>query len=78
VLSRRIDAAETRAALSDRYYLMISLGGAVGGAGRTGGAVRAARYFELAIGLVACALLLLYQTFRITWRTMLVAAMRVA
>ena len=58
-----------------RYYLMISLGGAVGGllVGLVAPYVLTG-YFELAIGLIACALLLLYRTFRMAWWTMLVSA----
>ena len=53
-----------------RYYLMISLGGAVGGllVGLVAPYVLTG-YFELAIGLVACAMLLLYRTFRMAWWT---------
>ncbi len=58
-----------------RYYLMISLGGAIGGllVGLVAPYVLTG-YFELAIGLIACALLLLYRTFRMAWWTMLVSA----
>ncbi len=58
-----------------RYYLMISLGGAVGGllVGIVAPYVLTG-YFELAIGLIACALLLLYRTFRMAWWTLLVSA----
>ncbi|MBI4192266.1 MAG: fused MFS/spermidine synthase [Betaproteobacteria bacterium] len=57
------------------YYLMISLGGAIGGllVGLVAPYVLTG-YFELAIGLVACALLLLYRTFRMAWWTMLASA----
>ena len=57
------------------YYLMISLGGAVGGllVGLVAPHLLTG-YFELGIGLVACALLLLYRTFRIAWWTMLASA----
>jgi hypothetical protein len=50
------------------YYLMISLGGAVGGllVGLAAPYVLTG-YFELAIGLVACALVLLSRTVRIAW-----------
>ncbi len=50
------------------YYLMISLGGALGGllVGLAAPYVLAG-YFELGIGLVACALLLLCRTVRIAW-----------
>ena len=50
------------------YYLMISLGGAIGGllVGLVAPYVLRG-YFELAIGLIACALLLLYRTFRSAW-----------
>jgi len=50
------------------YYLMISLGGAIGGllVGLAAPYLLTG-YFELAIGLVACALLLLYRTARIAW-----------
>jgi SAM-dependent methyltransferase len=50
------------------YYLMISLGGAIGGllVGLAAPYLLTG-YFELAIGLVACALLLLYRTVRIAW-----------
>ena len=58
-----------------RYYLMISLGGAIGGllVGLVAPYVLTG-YFELAIGLIACALLLLYRTFRMAWWAMLVSA----
>ena len=58
-----------------RYYLMISLGGAIGGllVGLVAPYVLTG-YFELAIGLIACALLLLYRTFRMAWWSMLVSA----
>ncbi|HEV7820726.1 MAG TPA: hypothetical protein VGO84_06055, partial [Burkholderiales bacterium] len=58
-----------------RYYLMISLGGAIGGlmVGLVAPYVLTG-YFELAIGLIACALLLLYRTFRMAWWVMLVSA----
>lgn len=54
------------------YYLMISLGGAIGGllVGLVAPYVLSG-YYELAIGLVACALLLLYRTFRMAWWAML-------
>ena len=57
------------------YYLMISLGGAVGGllVGLVAPHLLTG-YFELGIGLVACALLLLYRTFRMAWWTMLASA----
>ena len=57
------------------YYLMISLGGAAGGllVGLVAPHLLTG-YFELGIGLVACALLLLYRTFRIAWWTMLASA----
>jgi hypothetical protein len=57
------------------YYLMISLGGAIGGllVGLVAPHVLTG-YFELGIGLVACALLLLYRTFRMAWWAMLVSA----
>ncbi|HEV8519905.1 MAG TPA: fused MFS/spermidine synthase [Burkholderiales bacterium] len=50
------------------YYLMIALGGAIGGllVGLVAPYVLKG-YFELAIGLIACALLLLYRTFRTAW-----------
>ena len=50
------------------YYLMIALGGAIGGllVGLVAPYVLRG-YFELAIGLIACALLLLYRTFRTAW-----------
>lgn len=50
------------------YYLMISLGGALGGllVGLAAPYLLPG-YFELAIGLVACALLLLSRTVRIAW-----------
>jgi SAM-dependent methyltransferase len=50
------------------YYLMISLGGAVGGllVGLIAPYVLTG-YFELAIGLIACSLLLLYRTARMAW-----------
>ncbi|MDB5809956.1 MAG: hypothetical protein JWN94_2078 [Betaproteobacteria bacterium] len=58
-----------------RYYLMISLGGALGGllVGIVAPYVLTG-YFELAIGLIACALLLLFRTFRMAWWVMLVSA----
>src|SRR3954471_1354097 len=58
-----------------RYYLMISLGGAIGGllVGLVAPYVLTG-YFELAIGLIACALLLLYRTFLMAWWVMLVSA----
>ncbi len=57
------------------YYLMISLGGAIGGLLVGLAAPYLLRgYFELAIGLIACALLLLHRTFRMAWWTMLVSA----
>ena len=58
-----------------RYYLMIALGGAIGGllVGLVAPYVLTG-YFELAIGLIACALLLLYRTFRMAWWTMLMSA----
>ena len=51
---------------------MISLGGAVGGllVGLVAPYLLTG-YFELGIGLVACALLLLYRTFRMAWWAML-------
>ncbi|MEK7835551.1 MAG: fused MFS/spermidine synthase, partial [Pseudomonadota bacterium] len=54
------------------YYLMISLGGAIGGllVGLVAPHLLTG-YFELGIGLVACALLLLYRTFRIAWWAMI-------
>jgi SAM-dependent methyltransferase len=57
------------------YYLMISLGGAVGGllVGLVAPHLLTG-YFELGIGLVACALLLLYRTFRLAWWAMLGSA----
>ncbi len=57
------------------YYLMISLGGAIGGllVGLLAPYVLTG-YFELQIGLIACALLLLYRTARTTWWAMLVSA----
>ncbi len=50
------------------YYLMISLGGALGGllVGLAAPYLLPG-YFELAIGLVACALLLLSRTVRVAW-----------
>ncbi len=58
-----------------RFYLMISLGGAIGGllVGLVAPYVLTG-YFELAIGLIACALLLLYRTFRMAWWAMLASA----
>ena len=58
-----------------RYYLMISLGGAIGGllVGLVAPYVLTG-YFELAIGLIACALLLFYRTFHMAWWAMLVSA----
>jgi SAM-dependent methyltransferase len=57
------------------YYLMISLGGAIGGllVGLVAPYVLTG-YFELAIGLVACSLLLLSRTVRIAWWAILAAA----
>ena len=57
------------------YYLMISLGGAIGGllVGLAAPYVLTG-YFELAIGLIACALLLLYRTFRMAWWATLASA----
>ena len=57
------------------YYLMISLGGAIGGllVGLVAPHVLTG-YFELAIGLIACALLLLYRTFRMAWWVALASA----
>ncbi len=57
------------------YYLMISLGGAIGGllVGLVAPYVLSG-YYELAIGLVACALLLLYRTFRTAWWAMFASA----
>ena len=54
------------------YYLMISLGGAIGGllVGLVAPQLLSG-YFELGIGLVACALLLLYRTFRMAWWALL-------
>lgn len=54
-----------------RYYLMISLGGASGGllVGLVAPYVLRG-YFELAIGLGTCALLLLYRTIRMPWWAM--------
>jgi SAM-dependent methyltransferase len=58
-----------------RYYLMISLGGASGGllVGLVAPYVLRG-YFELAIGLGACALLLLYRTIRMPWWAMVALA----
>jgi len=57
------------------YYLMISLGGAIGGLLVGLVAPHLLRgYFELGIGLVACAALLLYRTFRMAWWAMLASA----
>ena len=57
------------------YYLMIALGGAIGGmlVGLVAPYIFTG-YFELAIGLVACALLLLYRTYRMAWWATLVSA----
>ena len=57
------------------FYLMISLGGAIGGllVGLVAPHLLTG-YFELGIGLVACAVLLLYRTFRMAWWAMLVSA----
>jgi hypothetical protein len=62
-----------------RYYLMISLGGASGGllVGLVAPYVLRG-YFELAIGLGACALLLLYRTVRLPWWAMAASAAVVA
>jgi hypothetical protein len=62
-----------------RYYLMISLGGASGGllVGLVAPYVLRG-YFELAIGLAACALLLLYRTIRLPWWAMAASAAVVA
>jgi spermidine synthase len=61
------------------YYFMISLGGAIGGllVGLAAPYLLAG-YFELAIGLVACALLLLYRTARIAWWAVLGSVAAVA
>jgi SAM-dependent methyltransferase len=61
------------------YYFMISLGGAIGGllVGLAAPYLLTG-YFELAIGLVACALLLLYRTARIAWWAVLGSAAVVA
>ena len=61
------------------YYFMISLGGALGGllVGLAAPYLLAG-YFELAIGLVACALLLLYRTARIAWWAVLGSVAAVA
>ncbi len=57
-----------------RYYLMISLGGAVGGLLVGFGAPYLLNgYFELGIGLGACALLLFGRTWRMAWWAMLAA-----
>jgi len=58
-----------------RYYLMISLGGASGGllVGLVAPYVLRG-YFELAIGLGACALLLVYRTIRMPWWAMAASA----
>ena len=57
------------------YYLMISLGGAIGGllVGMVAPYVLTG-YFELAIGLIACSLLLLFRTFNGVWWAMLIPA----
>jgi len=58
-----------------RYYLMISLGGASGGLLVGLVAPHVLRgYFELAVGLCACALLLLYRTTRMRWWAMAATA----
>jgi SAM-dependent methyltransferase len=58
-----------------RYYLMISLGGAVGGLLVGFGAPYLLNgYFELGIGLGACALLLFGRTWRMAWWAMLASA----
>jgi SAM-dependent methyltransferase len=57
------------------YYLMIALGGAIGGL--MVGLVAPylfTGYFELAIGLVACTVLLASRTARMAWWTMLASA----
>lgn len=60
------------------YYLMISLGGAVGGllVGLVAPYLLPG-YFELAIGLVVCALLLASRTLRIAWWAVLASAVAV-
>jgi hypothetical protein len=57
------------------FYLMIALGGAIGGllVGLVAPYVLTG-YFELAIGLIACSLLLLYRIFRTAWWAMLTCA----
>jgi len=57
------------------YYLMLSLGGAIGGllVGLVAPHVLAG-YFELAIGLVACGLLLLARLWRMGWWAAAIAA----
>ncbi len=57
------------------YYLMISLGGAIGGllVGVAAPQVLPG-YFELAIGLIGCSLLLLFRTFNGVWWAMLISA----
>jgi hypothetical protein len=57
------------------YYLMIALGGAVGGllVGLAAPYLLTG-YFELAIGLIGCSLLLLFRTFRMAWWAMLSSA----
>jgi SAM-dependent methyltransferase len=57
------------------FYLMISLGGAIGGllVGIVAPHVLTG-YFELEIGLIACSLLLLARTFNGAWWAMLVSA----
>jgi hypothetical protein len=57
------------------YYLMISLGGALGGLLVGFGAPYLLKgYFEIQIGLVACGLLLAYRTWKMGWWAIVISA----